>query len=253
MFKNKILITGGTMKNLIKKMIPKPIYILLSQKFRSKRSYSQSGEDMILNVILCNVKKGFYVDIGANNPLEQSNTCFFYEKGWNGINIDALPGSMKLFNILRKRDINLEIPISDIEETLTYCMFQSSFYNSFDEEIAAKVKDKIDMIDTKKLDTKKLSWVLDNYCPTKIIDFFTIDTEGFDLKVLKSNDWNKYCPKVIVIEINKAGTGTESMKNEIVGFLEKQNYTYYCNTPVNAFFIENTFLKKRFPGTMVSI
>lgn len=223
-------------------MIPKPMCIFLSQKFRSNRSYSQCGEDMILNVILYNVKKGFYVDIGAFDPLDQSNTCFFYEKGWSGINIDAKPSSMKLFNVLRRRDINLEIPISDIQETLTYHMFQSSSFNSFDEEIAHNLKDKI--INTKKLNTEKLSWVLDNYCSTKEIDFFTIDTEGFDLKVLKSNDWNKYRPKVIVTELFGGRINIEN--NNIAKFLEKQNYTYFCNTPVNAFFIENTFLKKRF-------
>jgi len=60
---------------------------------------------------------------------------------------------------------------------------------------------------------------------------------------LKLNDWGKYCPKVIIIELFGGRTNFEN--NNIVKYLEKQNYTYYCTTLVNAFFIENTFLKKR--------
>jgi hypothetical protein len=108
---------------------------------RYKKSYSQSGEDLILNTILGNLKSRFYVDIGANNPTVQSNTHFFYKKGWNGINVDALPGSMKIFKRIRPRDINLEIPISDIEENKMYYMFSPSFYNSFLEESVILYKD----------------------------------------------------------------------------------------------------------------
>ncbi len=49
--------------------------------------------------------KGFYVDIGAHHPFRYSNTQFFYEKGWRGINIDATPGSMDRFKDFRPEDI----------------------------------------------------------------------------------------------------------------------------------------------------
>ena len=45
-----------------------------------KQSYSQSKEDLILNIILSDIKSGFYVDVGANNPIIQSNTFFFIKK-----------------------------------------------------------------------------------------------------------------------------------------------------------------------------
>jgi len=92
------------MKQLIKKILPEFIYATLWFLFKKKymRSYSSRGEDLILDSIFYDVKKGFYVDVGANNPWSASNTMFFYEKGWSGINIDATPGSMKLFNVIRK-------------------------------------------------------------------------------------------------------------------------------------------------------
>src|SRR4030042_4646353 len=68
-----------------------------------KSHYSQDGEDIVLASFYEEKPgyKGFYVDVGALNPLRFSNTQYFYEKGWRGINIDATPGSMKEFNEIR--------------------------------------------------------------------------------------------------------------------------------------------------------
>jgi hypothetical protein len=63
---------------------------------------------------------GFYIDIGAHHPKRFSMTQIFYKKGWSGINIDAMPGSMKEFYRTRVRDVNLEIAISKEEGELTF-------------------------------------------------------------------------------------------------------------------------------------
>ena len=249
-----------TRQKLLKKIIPKPIYVLLWILLRRKykRSYSQMGEDLILDSIFYDLKKGFYVDVGANSPWVASNTMFFYEKGWNGINIDATPGSMKIFNVYRKRDVNLEIPISETEEILKYYLFRApvllpSSLSTFDEKIAKNHADlyKVKFY-TKELKTQKLEWVLDKYCPDKEIDFLSVDTEGFDLKVLKSNNWEKYRPKIIVIECAGGDGWRGSDYVEIVKFLEENNYAFYYDTSTNALFLENTFLKKRFPAANIS-
>ena len=60
-------------------------------------SYSQQGEDMILKSLFQDHQSGFYVDVGAHHPSRFSNTYFFYLRGWRGINIDAMPGSMAAF------------------------------------------------------------------------------------------------------------------------------------------------------------
>ena len=203
---------------------------------------------MILNIILSDIKSGFYVDVGANNPIIQSNTLFFYKKGWCGINIDALPGSMEKFNRFRPRDINLEIPISDKENKLKYYMFSPSFFNSFQKESFALHKDKF--IKVKELQTKKLSWVLDTYL-NREIDFLTIDVEGMELEVLKSNNWKKYRPKVILFEL--FASEIESVKaNQTSSFLKDKGYSFYCFSKTNVFFIENEFYKLRFKNKPIS-
>ncbi|MGZ5135256.1 MAG: FkbM family methyltransferase [Flavitalea sp.] len=234
------------MKRYLKNIIPQPVKTALSVLKPSflrytQRSYSQAGEDLILNFLLGGRDKGFYIDIGANNPYEQSNTHFFYEKGWNGINIDALPGSMKKFNKARPRDINLEIPISDQPGVLTYYMFEPSFYNSFREE-QATVYQKF-YVGKKDIETTTLSAVLDLYCSTKKIDFMTIDVEGWDLPVLKSNNWNRFRPDIIVIEVFNPVKNPPS-ETETGRYLASQGYYSYCNSPTNAFFVEAEFYKR---------
>ena len=85
-------------------------------------SYSQECEDLVLKRIFEN-KIGFYVVVGAHHPKLFSNTYLFYKKGWKGINIDALPESMKLFNKMRPRDINIEIGVIEVEDELNYYVF----------------------------------------------------------------------------------------------------------------------------------
>jgi hypothetical protein len=122
------------------------------------KSYSQEGEDMILRRLFEKQKKGFYVDVGAHHPKRFSNTFFFYKNGWRGINIDAMPNSMCLFNKIRPRDINIEIPISDKKQKLKYYMFNEPALNTFSKEIAEKRADKNDykIISEKEMETSTL-------------------------------------------------------------------------------------------------
>ena len=173
-----------------------------SLKF-TKLSYSQEGEDLIISRFLKSKNTGFYVDIGAHHPKRFSNTYLFYKKGWHGINIDAMPGSMVAFNKERPRDINLELAISKYSEDLIYYMFNESALNTFSEDEAHKKEQSANykIIEKKLIKTLPLANILDKYCPKPIeIDFMSIDVEGLDLQVLESNNWNLYKPKLILVE-----------------------------------------------------
>ena len=78
----------------------------------SNISYSLQGEDMVLKELFADKNQGFYVDVGAHHPFRFSNTYLFYKKGWRGINIDAMPRSMELFDKFRPRDINIECGVA---------------------------------------------------------------------------------------------------------------------------------------------
>jgi FkbM family methyltransferase len=228
----------------IPKKYLKSIYRFFIQPKAYMQSYSQSGEDLILNTIFYDENRGTYIDIGANNPTIQSNTHFFYKKGWRGINIDALPGSMRPFKKIRPKDINLEIPISDKIEVLKYYMFSCSFFNTFSSEVVQNCGQKC--INTIELKTEKLSNILDKYLVNNKIDFMTVDVEGWDLLVLKSNDWVKYRPKVVLIEYPVSNNPSEICTSEIGNYLIDKGYLFLCNTIAVYFFIDSFFYNERF-------
>ena len=67
-------------------------------------SFSHDGEDLILIKYLSNLKNGNYIDIGSHQPVNGSNTFFFYLKGWKGICIDPLPNLKYKYSLIRRRD-----------------------------------------------------------------------------------------------------------------------------------------------------
>lgn len=206
-----------------------------------QKSWSQEGEDLILSRYFENIKtKGFYVDVGAHHPLRFSNTYKFYKQGWHGINIDAMPGSMDLFNRLRPRDINLEKAVSDSKQIMTYYAFNEPALNGFSKELTehrdGQGNNKI--IFKKDIETSTLDEILDQYMPKdQNIDFLSVDVEGLDLAVLKSNNWGKYSPELILIEIC-GSTLDELLNSEATIFLKKFGYTIYAKC-VNTVIFKN--------------
>jgi FkbM family methyltransferase len=198
------------LKQIVKILLPKNVIeklnIIKNNYFDgyALKSYSHEGEDMILRNLFDKQKTGFYVDVGAHHPKRFSNTQFFYKKGWKGINIDAMPNSMSLFNRLRPRDINLEIPVSDKKQKLKYYMFNEPALNCFSKELAEKRdgKDNYKIVSEKVMETSTLEEILEKYLPYgQEIDFMSIDVEGLDLQVLKSNNWKRFRPKFVLVEI----------------------------------------------------
>lgn len=198
-----------------------------------KPSFSQEGEDLILLSFLNTelTKKGFYIDIGAHHPFRFSNTALLYKKGWKGINIEPTPSLMSAFRRHRKRDKNLNFGISDHAGEITFYEFNEPAINTFDQSIAIS-KNQIPQYHIVKettIDVKPLSAILDEYLETnQIINVMTIDTEGFDFKVLKSNDWLKYKPIFVLIEHD---IDFNNLKNdEIYSYLTDLNYEIKART-----------------------
>lgn len=239
---------------LIKQYLPKPLKTLLKYLIHCLNydsfmlnSYSQEGEDMVLRRLFEKKTNGFYVDVGAHHPKRFSNTFIFYKCGWNGINIDAMPGSMKAFNKQRPRDINLEIPIAKERKVLTYFQFDEPALNSFDEKLSLLRQNSTSykIVSKQEIETYPLSEILAKNLPlNQKIDFLSIDVEGLDLEVLQSNNWLKFRPKVILVEILQSSLSQIS-DDPIYQFLIEQNYHLYAKTVNTAFFLSDEFLAER--------
>lgn len=202
-------------------------------------SYSQEGEDLILNRFFDKKQYGFFLDIGAHHPRRFSNTYIFYLKGWRGINIDALPGTKNIFDAERPEDINLEVGISELESDLTYYSFNEPALNTFDKLEAEKKNGLQNYFIEKeiKIKTFPLSYILDKYLqPNQHIDFMTIDVEGLDLQVLKSNNWDKYKPNLILVEELRTNIIGIIKSSAIYSFLTKRGYVLYFRSFNTSFY-----------------
>ena len=180
------------------------IRILLDKELRwnAQLSFSQDGEDLLMCNYLNLKKKGFYIDIGALHPIRYSNTMMYYMKGWSGINIDAMPGSMELFKKYRKRDVNIEAGISDTGEKMMYYMYDEPACNTFDSDLVEE-RQKLGQVPVRSIEipTYRIMELVDKYLePGKEIDILDIDIEGFDKCIIKDWNFDKYKPNVILFE-----------------------------------------------------
>lgn len=86
------------------------------------------------------------------------------------------------------------------------------------------------------IQTVPLHSILDKYLPShQEISFLSVDAEGFDLEVLKSNDWELYRPEIVLVEILEATTG-DVFETEVHKFLISKDYTFYCKSPNTVFY-----------------
>jgi FkbM family methyltransferase len=192
-----------------------------------QESYSQEGEDLVLARILEGKTTGFYVDVGAHHPLRFSNTYLFYRRGWRGINVDATPGCMEDFRRMRPHDINIEALISSEPGSAPFFLFNEPALNTASDILAdrtPKEHPRYQVVDSVVLETRTLSEILDVYLPHgKNIDFLNVDVEGADLSVLKSNNWERYRPTYILVEL--LDTEFEDIKDhDITVYLQEHAY-----------------------------
>ena len=176
------------------------------------------------------------MDVGCHHPRRFSNTALLYKNGWNGINIDASAISLKLFNVFRKRDKNINALISDKSENLKFYYFNESALNGILSQ--SKVDSLKDLgykvINEEIITTQRLDDILVTCkVPNKTIDLLDIDVEGYDFQVLKSIDLNLFHVKVILIE-------TGENENLIIKYLSKYNYNIYKKIDRNIFFLKNS-------------
>src|SRR5262245_9575938 len=217
----------SSLRSLTRHWLPRDVKTSLQKLVLGYRSFapsfSSAGEDMILRHLIGPEKQdGFYVDVGAFDPVSFSNTYFFYLQGWRGINIDARPGSRGEFEKVRPRDINVEVGISTSAGEMTYYVVgKHSSMNSFSREFL----DHIGMLGEVKreipVQVLPLAQVLERHLPAgQTIDFMNVDVEGHDLEALQSNDWERFRPRFLVVEDMHAAAGA----SPVVGFLQTRGY-----------------------------
>lgn len=196
-------------------------------------SYSQTGEDRILNAILG--ETGFYVDVGCNHPQAYSNTFELYKRGWMGITIDANQQLIKKHKRLRKLDLSICAVVSDQEQEVVFTDFEDSLVSSLNSEHISEWE-KIRKIKEKRVvNTVSLNSLLDSCNAPKDFNLLCIDVEGHDFEVLSSLNLSIYRPKLIVIEMHSFDLLNPS-SSKIYEYLRTNDYRMIGYVIMNGYF-----------------
>ncbi len=165
-------------------------------------SYAQNNEDILLWRAFKHVEKGFYIDVGAKHPVDNSVTKLFYENGWSGINIEPVPEKLEELKKDRPRDINLGSLVgSNSGSILFYEIPDDTRLSTTDEETARRhaaeygYNIKIHQMNFESLDS------ICRKNKTQTIHFLKIDVEGCEGEVIASMDFDYVKPWIIIITL----------------------------------------------------
>jgi FkbM family methyltransferase len=193
------------------------------------------------------------VDVGAYDPTELSNTRHFYDRGWSGIDIEPIPERAERFRADRPRDVTLNVGVAGSRGTLTFYEMDPPTLSTFRREEAERCATFPGhrIARTHTIPVLPLRDILEEHAGEKPIDFLSIDTEGLEDEVIRSNDWERFRPVALLVEYRVYHPqGLEgSSPRTWEPFLLERGYRFASANEVNALYIrgEDEALLARIP------
>ena len=192
-------------------------------------SYAGNFEDVLLHRIFGAQETGFYVDIGARHPVVGSLTKAFYDRGWSGINVE--PG--QVFADLaawRPRDVNLQIAVSDHAGEAAFVESESDCGTS---RVAA---DKSRGSATRMVPCETLEAIVRAHAEGRPVDFVKVDADGAEAAIVRSTDWRRLRPRVLLLRATKPRSRTLA-NEEWEPTLLQQGYARAYFDGINCFYV----------------
>ncbi|MDP3962606.1 MAG: FkbM family methyltransferase [bacterium] len=192
------------------------------------KSYGGKGlEDLFMELLFNFKESGTYVEIGTNDPVTSvSYTQKFYNRGWRGISVEPGIKEFESLQKVRPGDVNLNICIAgEVGERMFYELADSQASSLLPQFASGKGR-----VSSRKVSVSTLKAIFDKFIKSPI-DFMVIDAEGVELEILRSNDWNKYVPKAIILET------VHHHYREIVEYLKSHGYIVVYNNHLNSIFV----------------
>lgn len=208
-----------------------------------KISYSQCGEDIIVDFVLnsLNVEHPTFLDIGAHHPVFLNNTYLFYRKNIHGICIEPDPDSFARIRRARPRDICLNVGIgTDNRELADFFILSSRSLNTFSKETAdAYVNEGNQKIEhVIKVPLFTVHDIITKYLKTTPT-FVSLDAEGYDLEIIRNFNFGRFRPEIFCIETLSYSSKNQEVKNtEILQLMEREGYLNYADTYINTIFVD---------------
>ena len=183
-------------------------------------------------------RRGAYIDIGSGHPIWYSNTYYFYRRGWNGILIDPIRQNIKYSRYLRPRDITILGAVSIKESKGTFYEFKNYEYSTLDELLYRKrMAAGLEFKSTYEVKIINFDTII------KLVDInslvvLSIDTEGFELQILKGINFETFTPTIILVEELKL---PKEKISEVYNLLTEKGYELYAFTGYTAIYTHHTF------------
>lgn len=162
-------------------------------------SYAQNYEDIMLLRALGDVERGFYVDVGAQDPIVDSVTKLFYERGWRGINIEPVQHWFERLRQDRPEDVSLHLLVTDQPGTAVLHEVAGTGLSTMDDALAASHARAGREVVRHTLECATLDSILAKYGQT-VIHFLKVDVEGAEELVLRGLSLQQHRPWILVIE-----------------------------------------------------
>jgi FkbM family methyltransferase len=209
-------------------------------------SYAQNFEDVMLERLFSGQEYGFYVDVGAWDPHLLSTTKHFHLRGWRGINIEPIESRCQLFREARPRDANLNVAIAAAPgETAFWICPDDDSRSTAERSMAEALRMQGLSISETRVPTRRLDEIFAEHAPAEI-DFLKIDVEGLEAEVIGTMSFERWRPRVLVVEATRPGIRPDWSNPEAIGtwhawepaFLER-GYVFAHFDGLNRFYVRN--------------
>ena len=237
------------MSEKVSRIVRKLKSIVPAMKGLAHISFSQFGEDLILQSMLkrSGINELTYLDIGANEPIIGNNTYGFYLAGNRGVLIEPNFDLCQKIKKVRPRDTVLNFGIGgDVESHAEYYMFgkDNSPLNTFSKQDALNYeKEGFRVHKIVDIPLKNVNSIIKDYFADKSPTVISLDVEGLDEIILKSLDFDKYQPLLFCVETAIFGNELSYKKRKgLFELMKEKNYSVYADTHVNTIFCPSNIL-----------
>lgn len=204
-------------------------------------SYSQFGEDIQILDFYHRKNFGYYVEIGANDGISNSNTALLEENGWKGLLVEANPDLISACRQSRPNSIVVNYAVVAPENRGNINFYKviggPSNLNGLSttvvsEEFISRICEYGGKVENISVNTNTLDDIFINNNVPFGFEFLSIDIEGGELEALKGFSIERFKPRIIVVEDNSFGVDT-SVKN----YLQQYGYVRVHRTGVNDWYV----------------
>jgi FkbM family methyltransferase len=237
------LINKGILFRRIKYFLFKKAYQIFG-----RNSFSQAGEDMVIDFLLQTIKKTVpsYLELGVYDPRNGSNTYKFYVRGAKGVLVEA--DSTLIADIKNQRPndkvLHMGVGLKDETEALFF-VFDEPSISTFDKEEAYHRQSKglYKIIREDRVPLKSLNRILEEDC-NGLPDILSIDIEGLDYDVLMSWDAEKFPVPIVIAETCLYSQNHIKGKDErITPMMISKRYFVYADTYINTIYVHENWFK----------